>query len=143
MFRVLPTLNSTPKSFSNLLFSLISVLKHRPTFLFHKKKRRQRKTCLGVSASCISTLLLILIFFTRFANLPYGLRTELFNPTQGEMLRVLRYSARGLDLCLFSLSNATGVEFFINHFLFSIFLYKLVFNYLFYFNYLRTFRMCI
>jgi len=71
--------------------------------------------CLECFTSYVSALLLILLFSIRFANLPCGLRTELFNPTQCETLRVFRHSARGIGLmCLFSdqcLSTCfTGVE---------------------------------
>ena len=88
------------------LSTIFSVLK--------KRKYGKRKTCLGVSTSYVSALLLIFAVFIRFANsLCFAeFRTVLFNPTQCETLRVFRHSARGAGFssCFFVRCFSTCLE---------------------------------
>ena len=84
----------------------------------------KEKTGFGVFASYFSALLLIIIFSICFANSPSA-QTELFNPTQGEKSRVLRYSAlRGFFLRIFVCATRHGdwtLAYFLRLMLFDLF----------------------
>jgi len=81
------------RTLSFLLLYMFRWLKPPPYISFLKKRNVcKEKTGFGVFASYFSALLLIIIFSICIANSPSA-QTELFNPTQGEKSRVLRYSA--------------------------------------------------